>query len=50
MGNKNPYIEEEQTKQWTKEKLQKDKKRSAKHTCTHKTKDRVTRTLLSYNL
>ena len=40
-GNQNPYIEEEQTTQWPKEKLQKDKQRSTKH--THKTKDRVTR-------
>jgi len=39
MGNQNPYIEEEQTTQWQKEKVQKDK-RSTKH--THKTKDRVT--------
>ena len=43
-GNKNPYIEEEQTKQWPKEKVQKDKQQSTKH--THKTKDRVTRTPL----
>ena len=43
--NHNPYIEEEQTKQWTKEKIQKDKQRSTKH--THKTKDRVTRTPLN---
>ena len=35
MGNQNPYIEEEQTKQWPKEKVQKDKQRSTKH--THKT-------------
>jgi hypothetical protein len=35
------YIEEEQTTQWSKEKAQKDKQRSTKH--THKTKDRVTR-------
>jgi hypothetical protein len=41
-GNQNPYIEEEQTTQWPKEKVQKDKQRSTKH--THKTKDRVTRT------
>ena len=40
-GNQNPWIEEEQTKQWTKEKVQKDKQRSTKH--THKTKDLVTR-------
>ena len=38
-----PYIEEEQTTQWPKEKVQKDK-RSTKH--TYKTKDRVTRTPL----
>jgi len=31
------YIEEEQTTQWPKEKVPKDKQRSAKH--THKTKD-----------
>jgi hypothetical protein len=37
-----PYIEEEQTVQWPKGKVQKDKQRSTKH--THKTKDRVTRT------
>jgi hypothetical protein len=39
---------EEQTTQWSKEKVQKDKQRSTKH--THKTKGRVTRTpLLSTN-
>ena len=38
------YIEEEQTIHWHKEKTQKDKQRSTKH--THKTKDRVTRTSL----
>ena len=43
-GNQNPYIEEEQTTLWTKEKAQKDKQRSTKH--TYKTKDRVTRTPL----
>ena len=43
-GNQNPYIEEEQTTQWPKEKLQKDKQRSTKH--TYKAKDRVTRTPL----
>ena len=39
--NQNPYMEEEQTTpwQWPKEKEQKDKQRSTKH--THKTKDRV---------
>ena len=36
----NPYIEEEQTTQWPKEKVQKDKQRSTKH--AYKTKDRVT--------
>jgi hypothetical protein len=35
------YIEEEQTSQWPKEKVQKDKQRSTKH--TYKAKDRVTR-------
>jgi hypothetical protein len=43
-GNQNPYIEEEQATQWPKERVQKDKQRSTKH--THKTKDRVTRTPL----
>jgi hypothetical protein len=43
-GNQNPFIEEEETTQWSKEKVQKDKQRSTKH--THKTKDRVTRTPL----
>jgi len=42
-SNQNPYIEEQET-QWSKEKVQKDKQRSIKH--THKTKDRVTRTSL----
>ena len=42
--NQNPYIEEEQTTQWPKEKVQKDKQPSTKH--TYKTKDRVTRTPL----
>ena len=40
-GNQNLYIEE-QTTQWAKEKGQKNKQRSTKH--THKTEDRVTRT------
>jgi hypothetical protein len=31
-GNQNPYIEEEQTTQWPKLKVQKDKERSTKHT------------------
>jgi hypothetical protein len=43
-GNQNPYIEEEQTTQRPKEKVQNDKLRSTKH--TYKTKDRVTRTPL----
>ena len=43
-GNQNPYIEEEQTAQWPKEKVQKDKQRSTKH--TYKTKGRETRTPL----
>jgi hypothetical protein len=30
-GNQNPCIEEEQTTQWPKEKVQKDKQRSTKH-------------------
>ena len=42
-GNQNQYIEE-QTIQWPKEKVQKGKQRSTKH--TYKTKDRVTRTQL----
>ena len=42
-GNRYPYIEEH-TKQWPKENLQKERKRSTKH--THKTEDRVTRTPL----
>ena len=43
-GNQNPHIKEEQTTQWSKEKVQQDKQRSIKH--THKTKDRVTWTPL----
>ena len=43
-GNQNPYIEEEQTTQLPKEKVQRDKQRSTKH--TYKTKDRVTQTSL----
>ena len=39
-GNQNPYIEEKQTKQWAKEKVQKDTQRSTKH--AYKNKDRVT--------
>ena len=37
-------MEEEQTTQWPKERVQKDKQRSTNH--THKTKDRVTQTPL----
>ena len=44
IGNQNPHIEEVQTIQWPKEKIQKSKQRSTKH--THKTKDRVTWTPL----
>jgi hypothetical protein len=44
MGNQNPYIEEKQPKQWSKEKVQKDKQRSTKR--THKTKDLVTQSPL----
>ena len=40
-GNQNPYIEEEQTTQWSKVKVQKDKLRPTKH--TYKAKDRITR-------
>ena len=43
-GNQNSYIEEEQTTQWPKEKVQTEKQRSTKH--NYKTKDRVTRTPL----
>ena len=35
MGNQNPYIEKDQTTQWPREKVQKDKQRSTKH--AHKT-------------
>ena len=43
-GSQKPYVEEEQTTQWTKEKRERDKERSTKH--THTTKDRATRTQL----
>ena len=43
-GNQNPYIEEEQTTQWPKEKVQNDKQRSTKY--TYKAKNRVIRTPL----
>jgi hypothetical protein len=39
-GQSETYIEKEQTPQWPKEKVQKDKQRSTKH--AYKTKDRVT--------
>ena len=43
MGNQNPYIAEEQTTQWQKEKqILKDKQRSTKH--TYKSKAGVTQT------
>jgi hypothetical protein len=43
-GNQNPYIEEEHTTQWLKEKEKKGKQRSTKH--SYKIKDRVTPTPL----
>jgi hypothetical protein len=43
--HQNPQIEEEQKTQWPKEKEQKDKQQSTKH--TNKTKDRVTQTPLN---
>ena len=43
-SNQNLYIEEEQTTQCPKEKVQKDKQRPTK--CMHKTEDRVIRTPL----
>jgi len=39
-GNQNLYIEEGQTTQWPKEKVQKNNQRPTKH--THKSKDRLT--------
>ena len=45
MSNQNPHIDEEQTTQWPKEQVQKDKQRSTKH--AHQAKDRVTRTPLT---
>ena len=41
-GDQNPSIDEEQAKQWPKEKVQKNKQRFTKY--THKTKAPVTRT------
>jgi hypothetical protein len=46
-GNYNPYIEEEQTTQRPKEKVQKDKQRSTKQ--TYKTKDRETHLTVRYD-
>jgi hypothetical protein len=43
-GNQNLYIEQEQTTQWPKEKVQKEEQWPTHH--THKTKDRVTQTPL----
>ena len=43
-GNPNPYIKDEQTTQWQKEIVRKDKQRSTKH--AHQTKYRVTLTPL----
>jgi hypothetical protein len=43
-GNQNLQIKEGKTTQWPKEKVQKDKRRSSKH--TYKIKDQVTRTPL----
>ena len=43
-GNQNQHVEEEQTTQWPKEKVQTNKQRFTKH--AHKTKDRVTQTPL----
>ena len=43
-GQSESYIEKERITQWPKEKVQKDKQRSTKH--TYKTKDRVTQTTL----
>jgi hypothetical protein len=43
-GNQSSKSKEEQTTQWPKEEVQKDKQRSTEH--THETKDRVTRTPL----
>jgi hypothetical protein len=40
----NPYIEEEKKTQWPKDKVQKDKQQSTKH--SYKTKDWITRTPL----
>ena len=43
-GNPNPHTEEEQTTQWPKEKVQKNKNDLQNiHFCTYKTTDRVTR-------
>jgi len=46
-GNQNPYIEEEQTKQWPKEQVQKDKQRSTKQTHNRRV-NLVTNTVISH--
>ena len=38
-GNQNPYIKEEQTTQWPKEKVKKNKQRSTKH--AHESMSRI---------
>ena len=43
-GNQNPYIEEENTTKWPKEKVQRTNNDLKKH--TNRTKDRITRTPL----
>jgi hypothetical protein len=51
-GNQNPYIEEEQTTQWPKEKVQKDKQRSTKKTSIGESDDKIsiTFTILLWSL
>ena len=48
MGNHNPYNEEEQTTQWPKEKVQKDKQRSSKHTHKNINVNLVTNPMISH--
>jgi len=48
MGNHNPYIEEEQTTQWPKEKVQKDKQRSSKHTHKNINVNLITNPMISH--
>jgi hypothetical protein len=45
-GYHNPYIEEEQTTQWPKEKVQKDKQRYTEHTYKTKDQNHCSRTLI----